>query len=638
MEGESEIAEKINDTRHLDNHPGTMNFKARLEEAQRIHYQNMMMAERLSGIQPYIRTDDVSTAGYTVRTRSPRGAMLGEGGPDGEAEGQMSPSLSPRSRKTKYLKELEYTLRVARGEKGGPSDETGYGKGVGRTGRYSPVQDDDNAGQLGWNPYYFEMRGAAGREGHPEIDYQIDLSEQERKRVLVGVDGEGEEVHDDEGAYGNQERGADGNPTEGYGNTVLNDADLRVYGNRARTILLEYTKVQNNHVLDIVVVKEPFRDCYVIFGKDIEDGQRYELRLKSEDVSSILDGDILVTSVDNIEVWMALLHKVELEPVNQFSKLMPLPKQQQQPQHMQHHPEVPSLRLQEMMLAENEPTALSSKSNSKHYQQHQQLYYQQTHTERQPDKKQPQQPDKRIPSAPESSFRPSKQAPQRGVFDFQSHSSKHNNHSNNSSNSNHAVKPVYNRVGRIIRDKNAVDDQFVKPILNEIDKNILKVEDAAKERLKLLSKEKAKRQLPQHQQQVPQKSQQKTQVKSNVNSNNKKKTPENPENQEEEPDEFISINLQNIKPVHDAILMSEPPGENNQNENSHNNGTDEVSFKPVITQSAAAVAVVQPEKEKKPVSQSKPAQSKTVSHLLRFFLLCYCLFPNLFPFLESITS
>lgn len=93
---------------------------------------------------------------------------------------------------------------------------------------------------------------------------------------------------------------------------------------RPRNVLLEYTKIQKGRVLDVAVIKEPFRDSYSIFGIDIDNGQRYELRLSSEEVSSILEGDILVTSVDNVEVWMALLNKVELQPVEAFAKL-PLP-------------------------------------------------------------------------------------------------------------------------------------------------------------------------------------------------------------------------------------------------------------------------------------------------------------------------
>jgi len=93
---------------------------------------------------------------------------------------------------------------------------------------------------------------------------------------------------------------------------------------RPRNVLLEYTKIQRGRVLDVAVIKEPFRDSYSIFGIDIDNGQRYELRLTSDEVSSILEGDILVTSVDNVEVWMALLNKVELKPVAAFAKA-PLP-------------------------------------------------------------------------------------------------------------------------------------------------------------------------------------------------------------------------------------------------------------------------------------------------------------------------
>jgi hypothetical protein len=97
---------------------------------------------------------------------------------------------------------------------------------------------------------------------------------------------------------------------------------------RGRNVLLEYTKIQKGRVLDVAVIKEPFRDNYCIFGIDIDNGQRYELKLSSEEVSNILEGDILVTSVDNVEVWMTLLTKVELYPVEAFAKI-PLPSQPQ---------------------------------------------------------------------------------------------------------------------------------------------------------------------------------------------------------------------------------------------------------------------------------------------------------------------
>lgn len=98
---------------------------------------------------------------------------------------------------------------------------------------------------------------------------------------------------------------------------------------RKNNVLLEYSKIQNGRVLDVAVIKEPFRDRYAIFGIDIDNGKRFELRLTSDDVSSILDGDILVTSLDNVEVWLALLNKVTLNPVEMFSKLSSQPPEEQ---------------------------------------------------------------------------------------------------------------------------------------------------------------------------------------------------------------------------------------------------------------------------------------------------------------------
>ena len=43
--------------------------------------------------------------------------------------------------------------------------------------------------------------------------------------------------------------------------------------------------------------------------------------MTSEEISSILDGDILVTHLDNIEVWVMLLNKVSLPQVEMFTRL-----------------------------------------------------------------------------------------------------------------------------------------------------------------------------------------------------------------------------------------------------------------------------------------------------------------------------
>jgi hypothetical protein len=119
----------------------------------------------------------------------------------------------------------------------------------------------------------------------------------------------------------------------GAGGSSASNYDQSTSGpKRPRNVLLEYTKIQRGRVLDVAVIKEPFRDNYCIFGIDIDNGQRYELKLSSEEVSNILEGDILVTSVDNVEVWMTLLTKIELSPVEAFAKI-PLPAAP----HFNHH-------------------------------------------------------------------------------------------------------------------------------------------------------------------------------------------------------------------------------------------------------------------------------------------------------------
>ena len=63
MEGESEIAKVIDDTKHLDAHPGTMNFYSRVIEAQRIHNDNMLLAARLQTVQPTFKKADLCFSG-----------------------------------------------------------------------------------------------------------------------------------------------------------------------------------------------------------------------------------------------------------------------------------------------------------------------------------------------------------------------------------------------------------------------------------------------------------------------------------------------------------------------------------------------------------------------------------------------
>lgn len=173
MEGQSALSEQINDTSHLDNHPGTMNFKQRLREAQRIHERNMILASRLDTIQPYYRNADLSVVQYRGKTPQRR-----------------------ETDKTKFMKEMEITLQMAN---------------------------------------------------------RLPLTEEESENVVGGM-----------GYY------KDFKFTDFYRDKIRNQRggrDEQTSSSKPRNLLLEYTKSQNNRMLDIAVVKEPFKDRYIIFGE-----------------------------------------------------------------------------------------------------------------------------------------------------------------------------------------------------------------------------------------------------------------------------------------------------------------------------------------------------------------------------------
>jgi hypothetical protein len=217
MEQPGAIHNVVSDTRHLDCHPGTMNFKARLLEAQRIHADNMDLAVRLDSVKPYYGKND-----------------------------------------------LVMIIPTKKNKKG---DKKSKGNNGSKNGDYG---------------------GSLSARGHHNANKQNHLNQSKN------------------GSLSARKSEPDNRESKSSG---------------GHNILLEYTKIQDGRVLDVAVIKEPFRDRYAIFGVDVDNGQRYELRLTSEAVSSILDGDMLVTSVDNVEVWMALLNKVSLFQVQAFAQL-----------------------------------------------------------------------------------------------------------------------------------------------------------------------------------------------------------------------------------------------------------------------------------------------------------------------------
>ena len=244
MEGNSDIAEKISDTRHIDNHPGTMNFKVRLAEAQRIHERNMLLASRLDTVKPFY---------------GPAELLIGTSRPIRRKQRR------PNTKKIKFAKDLVMAMKVP----------------------------------------FLEPTARVPKLFNKRVHLKGSLTQRSANDASSEAD---------------KEDSHQGTPSGSQSARTSADTTAAP-SSRPNNVLLEYTKIQEGRILDIAVLKEPFRDSYAIFGIDVDDGQRYQLRLNSDDVSSILDGDILVTSVDNVEVWMALLNKVTLHKVNAFAKL-----------------------------------------------------------------------------------------------------------------------------------------------------------------------------------------------------------------------------------------------------------------------------------------------------------------------------
>ncbi len=223
MENQSAIGQYICDTRHLDIHPGTMNFNERLSQAKRIHHENMVFAARLDKVQPM----------YNFR---------------------MDPSK-----------------RMGKG--------TGVKKGSGgetpRIGKKKPEKHTTGVG------HYIGNRVLLTEAAHASASPSY-------KRAMIRKG----QIPDGATTSPSKRQSEPSAPTE---------------------VLLEYTKIQNGRVIDVTINKD--HDSYSIIGADIENGVKYELFLSSEEVTEILDGDILVTSTDNVEVWMSLLSKVTLKAV-----------------------------------------------------------------------------------------------------------------------------------------------------------------------------------------------------------------------------------------------------------------------------------------------------------------------------------
>lgn len=262
MEAPGALHDVIADTRHLDSHAGTMNFPHRLEEAQRIHRHNQLIATRLDNVKGVLNKEDLySNTGFNpLEAKSQR------------CRAKMQRMAELRARRSQAPPEWnDAPLHSARGE-------------------------DPSAARRAQRQLRHQSPNRAAHMPAPSG------SQSARRAESPSASSSSQQPYSARSS----------SPTPRVPSAAKS---------RPIRILLEYTKIQAGRVLDLAVIKEPFRDRFAVFGIDIDGGQRYELRLTSEDVSSILDGDMLVTSIDSLEVWVALLNKIVLEPVAEFTKL-----------------------------------------------------------------------------------------------------------------------------------------------------------------------------------------------------------------------------------------------------------------------------------------------------------------------------
>lgn len=104
---------------------------------------------------------------------------------------------------------------------------------------------------------------------------------------------------------------------------------------REKNILLfEYSKIQDDRVIDLAVTKNNAEDDqYTVYGIDVDSGQKYELHISA----GLLEGNMLITAVNDPQVWMALLNQRELLPVDDYSSHVRSPEKHVSP----HAPAMP---------------------------------------------------------------------------------------------------------------------------------------------------------------------------------------------------------------------------------------------------------------------------------------------------------
>lgn len=94
---------------------------------------------------------------------------------------------------------------------------------------------------------------------------------------------------------------------------------------RALNVLFDLSIKHGDLHIEAVVIKESSADSYRVFGIDVLSGQRLESHFSTAEVMTILEGSMLVTSLEKRSVWELLLRKVNLGKVSAFTRCGVLP-------------------------------------------------------------------------------------------------------------------------------------------------------------------------------------------------------------------------------------------------------------------------------------------------------------------------
>lgn len=86
-------------------------------------------------------------------------------------------------------------------------------------------------------------------------------------------------------------------------------------------IILQQTLLLLQKNLHVVVIKESYQESFIVCGIDILSDQRYELQITREDVESILGHKVHAASLEEEDMWVAILPRVKILPVLKFSNL-----------------------------------------------------------------------------------------------------------------------------------------------------------------------------------------------------------------------------------------------------------------------------------------------------------------------------